>query len=329
LEFIGFFFFGLTDIFLRIMSGSVLLHRQLSPEKFQQLIAWYKIRDMLLGQNYLEQHIKKVLELASMCNHPNAVWLTKLFAGRDVASREEGRQVFLACENGRELFGLLVCLEGLLMTFVELLFLVMRLHKQGWQCILMMKNLFREKSTAQGERDGFHLLGVCYQYGSGCVKDVARAKENYLSATELGHVFAMVCVGELFDEDDPQRFVWLGRAAADGYPFCCLGEISDQMRSFNNATGQANVVFAIGRALKGHIDNEERTIFGEHFEYNARIGRKSSSSFLPISIAIVSKSSRKLVNYRIEKQSRERHSKNDWKDDLGCERRSSVCERRR
>jgi hypothetical protein len=80
------------------MSGSVLLCRQRSPEDLQQLLAWYKIRDMLLGHNYVDQNIKEALQLASLCEHPCAVWLTKLFAGRDVASRAKARQVFLSCE---------------------------------------------------------------------------------------------------------------------------------------------------------------------------------------------------------------------------------------
>jgi hypothetical protein len=59
----------------------------------------HKIRDTLLGQNCFEQDIKKALKLASVCDHPNAVWLTKLFDGRDFVSRAEARQVFLGCEN--------------------------------------------------------------------------------------------------------------------------------------------------------------------------------------------------------------------------------------
>jgi hypothetical protein len=66
-----------------------LLHRQRSPEDLQQLLAWYKIRDTLLGQNCCKQDIKKALELAAVCGHPNAVWLRKVFGGRDVDSREE------------------------------------------------------------------------------------------------------------------------------------------------------------------------------------------------------------------------------------------------
>jgi hypothetical protein len=73
------------------MSGSVLLHRQRSPEDLQQLLAWYKIRDTLLGQNCFEEDIKKAFEFVCVCEHPNAVWLTMLFGGREVGCREEAR----------------------------------------------------------------------------------------------------------------------------------------------------------------------------------------------------------------------------------------------
>jgi hypothetical protein len=44
--------------------------------------------------------------------------------------------------------------------------------------------------------------------------------------------------------------------------------MSDQIRVFNLGTGHTNVVFAIGRALEGHIDNEKRTIFGKLFDFD-------------------------------------------------------------
>jgi hypothetical protein len=86
------------------MSGSVLLHRQRSPEDLQLLLAFNKIRDTLFGQNGFEQDIREALELASVCEHPNAVWLANLFGGRDVASLEDARQVFLAVKTIQELF---------------------------------------------------------------------------------------------------------------------------------------------------------------------------------------------------------------------------------
>jgi hypothetical protein len=117
------------------MSGPVLLLRQLSPQDLQLLCAWYKIRDLLLGHNSPEGNIKKALELASVCEHPHAVWLMNLFGGRDVASQEEARQVFLAVKTIQELFALLVALEVALLRFVELLILAMRLPKRVWQAI--------------------------------------------------------------------------------------------------------------------------------------------------------------------------------------------------
>jgi hypothetical protein len=83
--------------------------------------------------------IKKALELSSVCNHPSAVWLTKLFVGRDVDSCEEARQVFLGCENHQELFVLPVCLEAILMRLVELLSSAMVLRKRRWRDELVGK----------------------------------------------------------------------------------------------------------------------------------------------------------------------------------------------
>jgi hypothetical protein len=70
-----------------------------SAHRCPELFAWYEVRDTLMGENYLEQDIKEALHLAAVCQHPDAVWLTKLFVGRDVTTPEEARQVFLGCEG--------------------------------------------------------------------------------------------------------------------------------------------------------------------------------------------------------------------------------------
>jgi hypothetical protein len=90
---------NLTQKLSNMPRAAVLLHHQRSAEDLQQLLAWYEVRDSLLGQNVLDQDVKKALELASVCEHPYAVWLTKLFGGRGVSTVEEARQVFLACEK--------------------------------------------------------------------------------------------------------------------------------------------------------------------------------------------------------------------------------------
>jgi hypothetical protein len=262
--------------FSKMSRVAVLLHRQCSPEDLQQLRAWYKIRDTFLGHNYVDQYIKEALELASVCEHPNAVWLTNLFVGSDVASDEEARQVFLGCENDTRA----LCLAGFLGGTFDEIRRSADLGDAFAQARMAVHTddedeCFRwaEKSAAQGERDGFTRLGYCYRHGEGCVGDAERAVVNFLVAIELGHVDAMAGFGELLDRDDPQRFVWFGRAAAAkkaSYSF--LMEMSFQVRNFSSGTGHANVVFAIGRTLKGHINNEKRTIFGNVKMFDARIG---------------------------------------------------------
>jgi hypothetical protein len=96
----------------------------------------------------------------------------------------------------------------------------------------------------------------------GCEKDVERAKENSLVASELVAVRAMVCLGKLLDKDGPQGFVWFGSGASKEDASCGLTELSGQIRYFSSGIGDASVVFAIGRALKRHINNEKRTVFG-------------------------------------------------------------------
>jgi hypothetical protein len=67
------------------------------------------------------------------------------------------------------------------------------------------------------------------------VKDAQSAKENLLVAADLGHACALVYLGKLFDKADPQRFVWLGRAAvssAEGTYY--VEEILDQIRNFSS-----------------------------------------------------------------------------------------------
>jgi hypothetical protein len=53
----------------------------------------------LFWRNRFKQDFKKALHLASVCEHPNAIWLTKLFVGHDVSSWEHVTQVFLGCGN--------------------------------------------------------------------------------------------------------------------------------------------------------------------------------------------------------------------------------------
>lgn len=43
-------------------------------------LAWYEIRDLLTGDNYVEQNVVRALELAEDCDHPEARWLLEVRA---------------------------------------------------------------------------------------------------------------------------------------------------------------------------------------------------------------------------------------------------------
>jgi TPR repeat protein len=75
---------------------------------------------------------------------------------------------------------------------------------------------FAQLAAAQGERDGLGWLGVCFRVGGGCEKNLNKAKEKFLLASELGDVSAMYELGRLLADSDPQRWRWWGRAAALG-----------------------------------------------------------------------------------------------------------------
>jgi hypothetical protein len=56
-----------------------------------------------------------------------------------------------------------------------------------------------------------------------------------------------------------------------GFAISFLDEMSEQIRSFRFGSGRTNVVFVIGRILKGHI-NKARAIFGNGDFFDDRIG---------------------------------------------------------
>ncbi len=127
-------------------------------------------------------------------------------------------------------------------------------------------------AAAQHERDGFNLLGSCFQNGFGCEIDLNLAKQNYLIAAELGHISAANYYGNLFNESDPARWLWRSRAALRGSPVLFLHSFAEQVEQYFSGSGNATVVFLIGRALKDNIDAEKEKIFGSDYNFISGIG---------------------------------------------------------
>ena len=67
-----------------------------TPKDLALELQWLKARDLLLGENWVKQDVKRALELAAASQHPQCQWLTSFFAQKTVNTRQEARDVFLA-----------------------------------------------------------------------------------------------------------------------------------------------------------------------------------------------------------------------------------------
>ncbi len=234
-----------------------------------ELFKWLDVRDTLLGENYKEQDIAAALTLARDCKHPDAVWLTSIVEGKDVSTIEGAREVFLSFENDARA----LCFAWHLVDEDDRwndVSLLRRASEMGnaFACssfspLADEEDAFRlaQFAAAHHERDGWYLIGVFCKEGHGCKKDLNLAKENVLIAAELGFVEAAYYFGTLLDDLDPGRWLWWGRAALRGSPHSFLVSFSKQVKLFFSGSGNATVVFVIGRALKGNINVEKKEIF--------------------------------------------------------------------
>jgi hypothetical protein len=245
------------------------------------LLQWYKIRDIFFGENHrvFQADIDLALELASSCEHPDALWLTEACAGKDVSTAEDAKRVFSALgqNDGRALCFTWLCGErnnlASLRRSAELGFAFAQSSLAG-QTKGKERFKFAQLAGSQGERDGLFWLGRCYRVGVGCEKDLDKAKENYLRASELGDVSAMIELGEVLDSADPERWRWWGQAAARGdWSSTFSKAFAKQVELFKSGSGSsAVVVFAIGQKLHGRVDEVARTIFESNWDFDLRIG---------------------------------------------------------
>ncbi len=127
-------------------------------------------------------------------------------------------------------------------------------------------------AAAQHERDGLFWLASCFEEGHGCEKDETLTKANFLIATELGQVDSADDYGRLLDECDPVCWLWWSRAGSRGSPSSFLCSFSKQVEEFFSGSGNATLVFIIGRALNGNMGVDQTRIFGNPHLFDSRIG---------------------------------------------------------
>ncbi len=246
-----------------------------------ELFKWLDIRDTLLGDNWKKQDITSALALAHDCKHPDAEWLTSIL--KDVSTKEQVGEVFLSHQNDARA----LCFAGwftddredaLLRRAAEMgnafacAFLCQQLYEDGNEVV--EEEFFRlaQFAVSLHERDGFYWLGLCFEEGIGCEKDLNLAKQNYFIAAEMGNVHAAIHYGFLLDKYDPVRWLWFGRASLRGWSGVFLHYFSEQVEELFSGFGNATCVFLIGRALKGNIDTEKERIFGYAYDFDSWVG---------------------------------------------------------
>ncbi len=144
-------------------------------------LEWYKIRDMLFGQNWVSQDIPQAVRLAATCSHPDARLLHEACAGREVATALEAKDLFLALSDVRA-----QCWAWLLSETVEMATL-QRLAQPGGYAFAQSTFASKSRSkdcrqaaklaAAQGERDGFFWLGSTSDDASEGMKWMKKAVE--------------------------------------------------------------------------------------------------------------------------------------------------------
>jgi hypothetical protein len=240
------------------------------------LLEWYKIRDTFFGENLVFQNIPLALELASACQHPDARWLTEACAGKDANSADDAENIFLSLDRND---ARVLCFTWLLgdQEDTAILRLSAELGFAFAQAFLAKHSNGRDRfkfaqlAAAQGERLGFLTLARCFQSGEFCNKDLKKARENFLLASELGDVSSMIWLGTLLEDYDVQRWRWWGRAAALGARLSFLQNFAAQVELFNSGAGSDIILYAIGRALHGHVDEVEGKIFNDDYNFDSLI----------------------------------------------------------
>ncbi len=246
-----------------------------------ELFKWLDIRDTFIGENKKEQDITRALTLARDCKHPDAECLASVFDGKDVSTKEQAREVFLSRQENP----LALCFAWLLGgEDRDDLFLVRRAAEMGnglasssllrasWYMDRNEAFLFAQQAAEKHERDGYAWLAACYRSGDGCEMNLHLAKENYLIAAELGYTWAASSYADCLEVSDPERWMWWGRAALHGESRYFRLYFPGQVEQFFSGSGNATIVFLIGRTLKGNIDMEKRKIFAFEPSFDSSIG---------------------------------------------------------
>jgi hypothetical protein len=122
--------------------------------------------------------------------------------------------------------------------------------------------MWAERAAAQNERNGYLWVSFCCKFGEGCEKDEQRAVEAIFQSARLGLVDGMHFYALTLPLSDPERYIWLGKGAFRSRTSEVLMDMFAHLDLYDRGVGCGDVLFAIGKALKGQVNVEKGEIFG-------------------------------------------------------------------
>lgn len=229
-------------------------------------LEWYKIRDMFCGVNGSKRNIPLALEMASKCTHPDAEWLSSTCAGH-VTNTFQAKVCFnLFPHDARA-----ICFSWFSdLSYVAPIIPLYHSATLGYPFAQASFALHTNDDTAafkfaqlaakNNERDGFYVLGTCYEQGIGCVVDLKSATTNFTFAANLNHSFAMSFLGSMFKDSDPKRWYWWGLDVNRDEPGMFYLRFMRQVSLFFMGNRNNSAMFQIGKVLRGRVNMEAKQV---------------------------------------------------------------------
>jgi hypothetical protein len=244
-----------------------------TPEEFALEREWLDIRDMLLGNNYVQQDIEQALQRAAVCQHKYAKHLNCIFKDKAVKTTEEARQVFLSQPPD----------DAIALCFSEALqhwtvnYDFGRIKRSAELGFAFALSYFRQANglyegdaeIAQRERTGFlYKAGVEYAKGNNVVAGMLLEV-----AAELGSVMAMIAIGMKFDQDDPKVWIWFAKSLEANkthydYVFNAIAYV-ESIRVRCQVRNPA-CLFQIGKTCKQKFDPVHKMLCGEKLDEDCK-----------------------------------------------------------
>jgi len=284
-----------------------------------QTLQWYRARDSLLGRNDKWQGLERAIALAADCTHPDAVWLTEIAHGRVPRSFQE-MQYWLIENDSTEtmdprafVFTYLVSgtipgdhslVDGIFYEKLQKIAkngfafaqaLCAEIHMQGLDDIEIEDYAFQMayQGSLQDERDAWILLSQCYNNGWGTNTNEQLGFACLRRAAELGHVPAQSFYGEGFVIDEPEHFLWKGKAASGAertrsFQQDFIVNVQWPMNEYSRlpTTQIGKVIFQIGAILRNCNSEIEQVVNTYRFRFCGATKRKEIISNLKYAVKL-------------------------------------------